>query len=69
MEIEDPQEIANYGHRSGGAEDGLTKAYTAPARVRRTKLMVAMRSNRLELWLLVGINVIIVAVITYAVLS
>lgn len=41
---------------------GLLNRYTA-------KMMIGMRSNRLELWLLVGVNVIIVGVIVYAVLS
>jgi hypothetical protein len=69
LEKEDPQEIANYGHRSAGGEDAFETIYTGPTRIRKTKLMVAMRGNRLELWLLLGINAIIFAVIAYALLS
>ena len=65
MEKEDPGEIERYGHRSNSGEGIYETIYTGPTRIRRTKLLVAMRSSPLELWLLVGINLIIAGVVAY----
>ena len=69
MTIQGPEEYARYGPRSANGERGEELLTVGPTRIRKARLMVYLRSNPLELWLLVGIDVIIFALIAYVVLS
>lgn len=66
---EDPEEAEKWGHRTAGGENLYETIYTGPTRIRKTKLMVFMRSNRLEMWILIGANVVIAIIVAIALLS
>ncbi len=66
---EDPEEVRKWGHRSAGGEDAYETIYTGPTRIRKVRLMSWMRSNPLELWILVGANVVIAIIVAIALLS